>query len=139
MVGHMLPNYQARALRSPRSGIPSMFISSLLKKCKYEKKSRVGMHVTLGGQLQEKSILSICFYQKWTFRRAKWPMSFDTPVISRPLLTQIGKLQLELITTTELSFTHRCTDKQSHSKILTSLFPLIFLSKHISLFALGRP
>ena len=80
-----------------------MFISSLLKKCKYEKKSRVGMHVTLGGQLQEKSILSICFYQKWTFRRAKWPMSFDTPVISRPLLTQLGKLQLELITTTELS------------------------------------
>ena len=30
------------------------------------------------------------------------------------------------------------TVAQSHSKKLTSLFPLIFLSKHISLYALGR-
>ena len=77
-----------------------MFISSLLKKCKYEKKSRVGMHVTLGSQLQEKSILSICFYQKWTFRWANWPMGSDTPVVSRLLSAELGKFHLELITTT---------------------------------------
>ena len=38
----------------------------------------------------------------------------------------------------KVSFTHHCTSNQSHSKNLTSLFPLIFLSKHISLYALGR-
>ena len=38
----------------------------------------------------------------------------------------------------KVSFTHRCTSKWSHSRNLTSLFPLIFLSKHISLHALGR-
>ena len=38
----------------------------------------------------------------------------------------------------KVSFTHRCISKLSHSKNLTSLFPLIFLSKHISLYAIGR-
>jgi hypothetical protein len=33
-------------------------------------------------------------------------------------------------------FTHCCTSKKSHSKNLTSLFPLILLSKHISFYAL---
>ena len=34
---------------------------------------------------------------------------------------------------------HRCTSKLSHPKKFTSLFPLIFLSKLISLYELGRP
>ena len=38
----------------------------------------------------------------------------------------------------KVSFTHRCTSNKSHPKNLTSLFLLIFLSKHISLYALGR-
>ena len=37
-----------------------------------------------------------------------------------------------------MSFTHCCTSNQPHSKNLTSLFQSIFLSKHISLYALGR-
>ena len=39
---------------------------------------------------------------------------------------------------TKVSFTHRCTSNSSHHKNLTSLFLLIFLSKHISLYALCR-
>ena len=40
---------------------------------------------------------------------------------------------------TKVSFTHRYTRLTNHTfKILSSLFPLIFLSKHISLYALGR-
>ena len=35
-------------------------------------------------------------------------------------------------------FLLQCSDHLSHSKNFTSLFPLIFLSKHISLYALGR-
>ena len=34
-------------------------------------------------------------------------------------------------------FLYQCSDRLSHSKNVTSLFPLIFLSKHISLYALG--
>ena len=39
---------------------------------------------------------------------------------------------------TKVSFKHSCTSKESHSKNLTSLLPLIFLWKHISLYAIGR-
>ena len=38
----------------------------------------------------------------------------------------------------KVSFTHHCRSNYSHPKNLTSLFPLIFLLKHISLYALGR-
>ena len=38
----------------------------------------------------------------------------------------------------KFSFTHCCTSKQSHSKTLTSLFSLIFLSKHITLNVIAR-
>ena len=37
-----------------------------------------------------------------------------------------------------MRFFYQCSDHLSHSKNFTSLFPLIFLSKHISLYALGR-
>ena len=40
--------------------------------------------------------------------------------------------------TTKVRFSYQCSDHLSHSKNFTSLFPLIFLSKHISLYALGR-
>ena len=39
---------------------------------------------------------------------------------------------------TKVRFLYQCSDHLSHSKNFTSLFPLIFLSKHISLYALGR-
>ena len=38
----------------------------------------------------------------------------------------------------KVRFLYQCSDHLSHSKNFTSLFPLIFLSKHISLYALGR-
>ena len=38
----------------------------------------------------------------------------------------------------KVRFSYQCSDHLSHSKNFTSLFPLIFLSKHISLYALGR-
>ena len=38
----------------------------------------------------------------------------------------------------KVRFLYECSDHLSHSKNFTSLFPLIFLSKHISLYALGR-
>ena len=38
----------------------------------------------------------------------------------------------------KVSFTYRCTSNNHTPKNLTSLFSLIFLSKHISLYALGR-
>ena len=38
----------------------------------------------------------------------------------------------------KVRFLYQCSDHSSHSKNFTSLFPLIFLSKHISLYALGR-
>ena len=39
---------------------------------------------------------------------------------------------------TKVRFLYQCSDHLSHSKNFTFLFPLIFLSKHISLYALGR-
>ena len=38
----------------------------------------------------------------------------------------------------KVRFSYQCSDHLSHSKNFTSLFPLTFLSKHISLYALGR-
>ena len=38
----------------------------------------------------------------------------------------------------KVRFLYQCSDHLSHSKSFTSLFPLIFLSKHISSYALGR-
>ena len=38
----------------------------------------------------------------------------------------------------KVRFLYQCSDHLSHSKNFTFLFPLIFLSKHISLYALGR-
>ena len=38
----------------------------------------------------------------------------------------------------KVRFLYQCSDHLSHSKNFTSLFPLTFLSKHISLYALGR-
>ena len=40
--------------------------------------------------------------------------------------------------TPKVRFSYQCSDHLSHSKNFTSLFPLTFLSKHISLYALGR-
>ena len=40
--------------------------------------------------------------------------------------------------TPKVRFSYECSDHLSHSKNFTSLFPLTFLSKHISLYALGR-
>ena len=61
------------------------------------------------------------------------PYAF-TNVCSTRWINWKQKLELK----TKVRFLYQCSDHLSHSKNFTSLFPLIFLSKHISLYALGR-
>ena len=55
-------------------------------------------------------------YWKWVLESKKWNGQHNSKV----------------------RFLYQCSDHLSHSKNFTSLFPLTFLSKHISLYALGR-
>ena len=74
------------------------------------------------------------FYLQWIRLSPLW--SYIWTLIAR------GRSQTTFTRRSEylgkVRFSYQCNDHLSHSKNFTSLFPLTFLSKPISLYALGR-